>query len=294
MILKRLKAFLERTLFRGLSDEIVLKLYYRIFIGRKLNLKTPRGYNEKLQWLKLHDRNTEYCQLVDKYQAKKIAARMIGEEYIVPIIAGPWKCVEEIEIEKLPNQFVLKTSHDCGGIVICRDKKLFDWDKAKKKLKKCLKTNYYFVGREWPYKNISPCIFAEQYLDSSDESGLIDYKFMCFGGEPKVMFTVSERNTNMKVDFFNMDFQHLSIVRHYPNSTREITRPDCFEQMKKLARVLAKSYPHVRIDFYEHEGKIYFGEWTFYPGSGFEKFDSYDDDLLLGELISIGNFEESS
>lgn len=287
IILKNIKAYLEQSIFRVFRDETYLKLYYRFFIGRKLDLEHPKGYNEKLQWLKLHDRNPKYIQLVDKYQAKQIAAEMIGAQYITPVIAGPWKSVEEIESEKLPNKFVLKTSHDSGGVVICEDKQTFDWKKAKKKLKKALRYNYYYVGREWPYKNIDPCIFAEQYLESEDAGGLVDYKFMCFDGIPKLMFTVTERTSGIKVDFFDMDFNHLPIVRHYPNSVNQIKKPEHFELMKELARKLAKDFPHVRIDFYEIDGRIFFGEWTFYPGNGLEEFASYEEDLKIGEMITV-------
>lgn len=184
---------LEQNVFKVLSDETFLKLYYRFFIGRKLDLDHPRGYNEKLQWLKLHDRNPEYIRLVDKYMAKQAAAELIGNQYFPSVIAGPWKGVEEIDIERLPEKFVLKVSHDSGGVVICDDKRTFNWKAAKKKLKKALKYNYYYVGREWPYKNIVPCIFAEEYLECHDDGGLTDYKFMCFNGVPKLMFTVTER-----------------------------------------------------------------------------------------------------
>lgn len=287
IIIKNIKAYLEQSVFRVLNDETYLKLYYRFFIGRKLDLDYPKGYNEKLQWLKLHDRNPEYVQLVDKYKAKQIAAEIIGEQYIAPVIAGPWNSVEEIEIGDLPNKFVLKTSHDSGGVVICEDKQSFDWKKAKKKLKKALKYNYYYVGREWPYKNIVPCIFAEQYLECQDTGGLVDYKFMCFDGTPKLMFTVTERTSGIKVDFFDMDFKHLPIVRHYPNSVNEIKKPEHFELMKELSRKLAKDFPHVRIDFYEVGGRIFFGEWTFYPGNGLEEFSSYEEDLKIGEMITV-------
>lgn len=286
-ILKNIKAYLEQSFLRVFSDETYLKLYYRFFIGRKLDLNHPKGYNEKLQWLKLHDRNPEYIQLVDKYQAKQVAAEMIGEQYITPVIAGPWKGIEEIDINELPNKFVLKASHDSGGVVICEDKQTFDWKKAKKKLKKALKYNYYYVGREWPYKNIVPCIFAEQYLECRDAGGLVDYKFMCFDGVPKLMFTVTERTSSIKVDFFDMDFNHLPIVRHYPNSVDKIKKPEHFELMKELSRKLAKDFPHVRIDFYEVDGRIFFGEWTFYPGNGLEEFESYEEDLKIGKMITV-------
>ena len=287
IILKNIKAYLEQSIFRVFNDETYLKLYYRFFIGRKLDLDHPKGYNEKLQWLKLHDRNPEYIQMVDKYKAKQIAAEMIGEQYVIPVIAGPWRSVEEIDIKELPDKFVLKTSHDSGGVVICEDKQNFDWKKAKKKLKKALKYNYYYVGREWPYKDIVPCIFAEEYLECRSADGLVDYKYMCFDGIPKLMFTVTERTKGIKVDFFDMDFHHLPIVRHYPNSSNKIEKPEHFELMKQLSCKLAKNFPHVRIDFYEVNGRIFFGEWTFYPGNGLEEFSSYEEDLIIGEMITI-------
>ena len=286
-IVKKVKACLEQNVFKVLSDETFLKLYYRFFIGRKLDLDHPRGYNEKLQWLKLHDRNPEYIRLVDKYMAKQAAAELIGNQYIPSVIAGPWKGVEEIDIERLPEKFVLKVSHDSGGVVICDDKRTFNWKAAKKKLKKALKYNYYYVGREWPYKNIVPCIFAEEYLECHDDGGLADYKFMCFNGVPKLMFTVTERTRGIKVDFFDMNFNHLPIVRHYPNSEHRIEMPEHFGLMKELSQKLAKDFPHVRIDFYEVSGRIFFGEWTFYPGNGLEEFASYEDDLKMGELITV-------
>lgn len=287
VLLKKIKYFADYKVFRGLSDEAVLKFYYRIFIGRKLDLKNPKGYNEKLQWLKLHDRNEEYTRLVDKYQVKKIVADSIGEEYVVPVVAGPWKSVDEIEIDKLPKKFVLKANHDCGSTIICENKEIFNWKQAKKKLKKALKDNYYYMGREWPYKNVAPCIFAEEYLEHKDEGSLTDYKFLCFNGVPQAMFIVTERDRGLKVDFYDMNFNHLPIVRHYPNSQKKIDKPERFELMIELAQTLAQDFPHVRIDFYENEGKVYFGEYTFYPGGGLEEFASYEDDLYLGEMITV-------
>lgn len=287
ILVKKIKYFVDYKIFRWLSDKTVLKFYYRIFIGRKLDLEHPKGYNEKLQWLKLHDRNKEYTRLVDKYQVKQIVAEKIGKEYVVPVVAGPWKTVEEIEIDKLPDQFVLKASHDCGSTFICENKETFDWQQTKIKLKKALKANYYYMGREWPYKNVVPCIFAEQCLDIQHKGSLTDYKFLCFDGVPRIMFIVTERDKGLKVDFFDMDFRHLPIVRHYPNSQKEIGKPEHFDLMKELAAKLAQNIPHVRIDFYEIDGKVYFGEYTFYPGGGMEEFASYEDDLYLGKMITI-------
>ena len=285
--IKKIKAFLDYKVFWILSDETFLKFYYRIFIGRKLDLEHPKGYNEKLQWLKLHDRNEVYSSLVDKYQVKQIVGKIIGEEYVVPIVAGPWQSVDDIEFEKLPEKFVLKVSHDCGGVIICRNKNSFDWELSKKILKKKMKKNYFYMGREWPYKNVSPCIFAEEYLEIPMQGALTDYKFMCFDGIPRIMFTVTERDKGLKVDFFDMEFKHLPIIRKYPNNAKTIEKPESFELMKELSQKLAQNIPHVRIDLYEFNGRVYFGEYTFYPGGGFEKFASYEDDLKLGEMITV-------
>lgn len=291
-IIKGAKLFLDYYVFPILSDETFLKLYYRLLVGRKLDLENPKGYNEKLQWLKLHDRNPEYSRLVDKFGVKKIVADIIGEEHVVPLVGGPWQSVDDIDIDMLPKKFVLKLSHDCGGVIICRDKDNFEWEKAKKILKKKLKHNYFYRGREWPYKNVSPCIFAEKYIENNGQNALNDYKFMCFDSIPRIMFVVTERDVSLKVDFFDMDFKHLPFARKYPNSHKEISKPESFELMKELAQKLAQNIHHVRVDFYEVDGQIYFGEYTFYPGGGFERFDPYEYDLLLGEMLTIDNNQE--
>jgi len=284
-ILKAGKNAMDATVFRLLPDSVYLKLCYRIFIHRKLNLKAPEGYNAKLQWLKLHDRNPRYSVLADKFAAKQEAGKLIGREHVAGLLGGPWYHPDEIDINSLPQQFVLKVSHDCGSVFVCEDKSKFQWDEVRRKLKKSLKRNYFYKGREWPYKNIRPCIFAEQYLGSN----LTDYKFLCFDGEAKMMFTVSDRSSEMKVDFFDMDFQHLKIRRHYPISEDPVSidKPEQFEEMKKLAEKLSAGIPHVRIDFYICDGQVYFGEWTFYPGSGLEEFQNFEDDIWIGKFISI-------
>ena len=272
-----------------LPDRLFLKVLFRLRMGYKLNLKNPQTFSEKLQWLKLYNHKAEYTNMVDKYEAKKYVASIIGEEYIIPTI-GIWDSVDEIDFDKLPNQFVLKCTHDSGGIVICTDKSKLDVKKAKIKLKRGLNRNFYTQNREWPYKNIKPRIIGEQYM--VDESGyeLKDYKFFCFDGEPKAMFIATDRgvaNEETKFDFFDMEFQHLPFTNGHPNSNKEVHKPLGFEKMKQLASSLSRNIPHVRIDFYDINGKIYFGEITFFHWSGTMPFEPIEWDYKFGEWIKL-------
>lgn len=256
-------------------------------MNKKLNLNNPQTFNEKLQWLKLYDRNPKSTQLVDKYNVRYYIKETIGEEYLIPLL-GVWNSFEEIEKDKLPNQFVLKTTHDSGGVVICLDKETFDWDMAKQKLNKSLNKNYYNFSKEWPYKNVKPRIIAEKYM--VDESGyeLKDYKFFCFNGTPEIMFIASDRTTSTKFDFFDMNFNHLPVKQHYENnSDKDFDKPRSFENMITLSKHLSKNIPHVRVDFYDINGHIYFGELTFYIFSGFVDFTPEKYDLILGEYLQL-------
>lgn len=260
--------------YRILSDKAYLKLKFKASLGKKLNLKNPQTFNEKLQWLKLNDRKPEYTTMVDKYEGKKYVADIIGEEHIIPTL-GVWDKFDDIDFDSLPNEFVLKCTHDSGGLVIVKDKASFDKEAARKKINKCLKRNYYWHGREGPYKNVKPKIIAEEYM--VDESGyeLKDYKIFCFSGEPKVMFIATDRsnpNEETKFDFFDMDFKHLPFTNGHPNSNRPIQCPKSFEQMKELASKLSKGIPQVRVDFYDINGKIYFGELTLFHWGGNDAF----------------------
>ena len=275
----------SKGIFNCLSDKTYLKLMYRLRIGKKLNLDNPKTFNEKLQWLKLYDRKPEYTNLVDKYEVKKIVADKIGEEYIIPTL-GVWDKFDDIDFDKLPNQFVLKCTHDSGGLVICKDKSQFNVKSAKKRINKCLKRDYFKHGREWPYKNVKPRIIAEEYIGTD----LVDYKFLCNNGKVKNMFTCSGRGEGrLFVDFFDLNWNHLDFERHYPNSEIELKKPKKFEKMIELSEILSKELLFVRIDFYNIDGKIYFGEITFYPGSGFEEFTPDEWDLKLGEFLELNN-----
>lgn len=275
-----------------IPDTVYLKLVYRIHMHRELNIKNPKTFNEKLQWLKLHDRKEIYTTMVDKYLVKDYVENLIGKKYIIPTL-GVWSQFDAIDFDRLPNQFVLKCTHDSGGLVVCLDKTKFDKQKAKKKIEESLKTNYYRNCREWPYKNVIPRIIVEPYMKDDKLDELIDYKIMCFNGEPKMAFTCTERfNGELKVTFFDLDWNPLPFERHYPSSKKKISKPQHLDTMLCLAKKLSKDIPFVRVDFYEINNKVYFGELTFFPGSGFEEFTPNEYDLKLGEMITLEGSHE--
>lgn len=270
------------------TDEMYLRMLFRLKMGYKLNLKNPKTYSEKLMWLKLHDHNPEYTKLVDKYAVKKIVEQKIGSQYVIPTL-GVWNRLEDIEWEKLPNRFVLKTTHGGGntGVVICKDKSTFDREKAIEKLNRSIKQDIYKTLREWPYKNVPRRIIAEQFIEGENYD-LPDYKFFCFDGEVKALFIGTERGTgNVKFDYFDADFNHLDLIQQHPMSGRNIPKPVCFEKMKEVAAKLSQGIPHVRIDLYEVKGHIYFGEYTFYHHGGCVPFHPQKWDEIFGSWIQL-------
>lgn len=275
--------------FNWLPDEIYLKLIYRLAMGRFLDLDNPKTYTEKLQWLKLYDRNDVYTTMVDKHLVKEYVSSLIGEEYIIPTL-GIWENVDDIDFNELPNQFVLKCTHDSGGLIVCTDKNKLDIRKAKEKLKACLMKQYFWQGREWPYKNIKPMVIAEKYMEDRETEELRDYKFFVFNGVPKVLFIASERQneaTDTKFDFFDMDFNDLHIKNGHNNSQKIIKKPACFNEMKLLASKLSQGIPQLRVDFYEVNGKVYFGELTFFHHGGLVPFEPEIWDLKFGDWIEL-------
>ena len=271
------------------SDRFYLKCFYRSFFDKKLNLDPPTTFNEKLQWLKLHDRHPVYMDMVDKYTAKEFVAQRIGQEHIIKTY-GVWDRFEDIDFDQLPDRFVLKCTHDSAGYVICRDKSAFDFEKARKKITKCLNTNFFYVGREWPYKNLKPRVLAEEYMEDHTLHELRDYKFFTFDGVPKVMHLVSNRqNTQEETygDFFDMDYQHLDFTMGHPNAPKPPQKPANFEKMKEFARILAEGTTHLRVDFYEVDGQLYFGELTFYQDSGIARILPEKWDRTLGDWIRL-------
>ena len=272
-----------------MSDELYLKCHYRIRTGKKLNLKNPQRFNEKLQWLKLHDHNPLYTTMVDKYEVKGYVTSRIGEKYVIPCL-GVWDHFEVIDFHTLPDQFVLKCTHDSGGLIICTDKASFDVEQARRKINKSLHRDYYKYSREWPYKNVKPRIIVEQYMVDTETNELRDYKFFCFNGTPKLLFVASERQKKgeeTKFDFFDMDFQHLPIKNGHPNAEHAPEKPKGFEEMKKLAKILSEGIPMVRVDFYEVDGRVFFGEMTFSHWSGTMPFEPDEWDYTLGSWISL-------
>lgn len=271
-------------------DRIHLSLMYRAHLGKRLNLSNPQTYNEKLQWLKLYDRKHEYTQMADKYAAKQWVACAIGGQYVIPAL-GKWKSANEINLQELPNQFVLKTNHDSGGVVICRDKNSFDFEKAKKFLSKHLKSSYFPYGREWPYKNIEPCVFAEEYLPSElGGSDVPDFKILCFDGSPKYIELHQNRSTRHTQDWYDAAWNLLDINQDYAVCTgKEYPKPVLLDKMLELSSKLSCGIPHLRVDWFVSNGRLYLGELTFFDGSGFVGFNSYKDDLMLGECIRLPN-----
>lgn len=274
----------HRGWFHWMNDELYLKIAYRIKMGEKLHLNPPVTFNEKLQWLKLHDRKPEYTTMVDKYEAKKWVAERIGEEYIIPTL-GVWNHFDEIDFDKLPNQFVLKCTHDSGGLVICRDKEKLDKKAARKKLENCLKHNFFWGQREWPYKNVKPRILAEEMVDMNP----VDYKWICLKGEPKVLCMCMDRQKgDLTFNYYDMNFNLLPFEWVHPNiKTGVVKRPENFDEMKKLAQKLSKGIPEVRVDFYDINGQVYFGELTFYHQSGFAHIHPHEWETELGNWITL-------
>ena len=270
-----------------LPEKTFLKWKFRLIMGYKLNLKNPQTFSEKLQWLKLYNRRPEYTKMVDKVSAKDYVASIIGERYIIPTL-GIWNSVEEIEWEKLPNQFVVKSTGDSGGVVVCKDKKMFDKQTAIKKLKKLGERSYYKYNKEYPYKDVPHRYIAEEYM--VDESGdeLKDYKFFCFDGKPQFLFVATGRQKNdTRFDFYDTDFNHIPVINGHPNSDVFPTKPQNFTEMLEVARKLSQGIPHVRIDLYNIKGKVLFGEMTFFHWSGMMPFEPIEWDYIFGEYLKL-------
>lgn len=275
-------------IFKLIPDKTYLKIKYRLILGKKLNLKTPRGFNEKLQWLKLYNRKPCYTSMVDKYEVRKYIAEKIGEEYLIPLL-GVYDSFEDIDFQALPEKFVLKPNHTSGDIFICKDKSMIDYSKLKKEINNWLKKNYFWNHREWPYKDIKPSIICEKYMVDESGTELKDYKFMCFNGEVKCSFVCLNRSssTGLNVDFYDIDWNPMPFERHYSRSNTALPKPKTYEKMIQIAETLSKEIPFVRVDFYEVNGRLYFGELTFYPGSGYEEFKPESYDNLLGSWIEL-------
>ena len=268
------------------DDATFLKMKWKICMDYPLNLDNPMTYNEKLQWLKLYDRKPEYIKMVDKYEAKKYVSNIIGEEFIIPTLAV-YDTVDAIDFENLPDQFVLKCTHDSGGVVICEDKKNFDIDSAITKLRKRYNNNWFLFYREWPYKNIKPRVIAEQYITTKNND-LRDYKFYCFNGVVKAIMVAEGRFSESKsFSYFDHSWNKLDFTWGAPKPKSYPAKPTHFSEMLEIAAELSKDIPHVRVDLYNVDGKIYFGELTFYDGSGMQAFEPRQWDYKFGDYIDL-------
>lgn len=281
-----------RGKYDKLPDREYLEKKFYAMLGYSLDLTNPQTFNEKLQWLKLYDRKPDYTMMVDKYKVREYIKEKLGEEYLIPLL-GVWDNAEDINFDKLPNRFVLKCNHNSGlGMYICKDKSKLTEKQIKvirKNLTKGLQQDYYLTGREWPYKDVPRKIIAEKYME--DETGqLRDYKFYCFNGEPKIIMINSDREIEKtKADYFDMDFNWIDLKWGYEHALVKPSKPINFEKMKEIAGVLSKNIPELRVDFYEVNNKIYFGELTFFDGSGFDKIEPKEWDKKIGDWIDYTN-----
>lgn len=274
-------------LYNNTSDEEYLKKIYRFRMKKDLNLSKPTTFNEKLQWLKIYNRDPLYTTMVDKYAVKKFVADKIGKKYIIPTL-GVWNKVEDIDFERLPLQFVLKCTHDSGGIVICKDKSVLNYNEAKKKLKKSLATNFFLKWREWPYKDVKHRIIAEKFMEDTNANELVDYKVLCFHGEPKLIEVHKGRfEGHHTQDVYDINWNKTDITQfNLPMTDEELPKPIFLEEMLHLSKILSKDLIHIRVDWYFVKGQLYFGELTFFDGSGFNLFCGNADELL-GSWIKL-------
>lgn len=271
-----------------LPDKIYIKKLYKLRTGKELNLKNPKTFNEKQNWLKLYDRRPEYTVMVDKYKAREYIAEKIGEEYLVPLL-GVWDSPDEIDFDSLPDEFVLKCNHD-NGVIICRDKSKLDIEKTKKELASRLKRDYYKKLREWPYKNVPRKIICEKFMINHDNSTLVEYKLFCFSGEVRYVLVVADRASNKPttMDTYSVSWVHTDLVNgNTPLAGNVFEKPDCFAQLCSIAKKLSDGIPFVRVDFNIWNNKIYFGELTLSDSGGFEKYHPEEWDYKLGSLIEL-------
>lgn len=300
--------------YNWMPDAAYLKLAYRVKLGMELDIENPSNYNEKLQWLKLHDRNPVYIQMADKYEMREYVSQRIGPEHVVPLIGGPWNRFDEIDFDSLPNQFVLKCTHDSGGMIVCKDKSKLNIAETRKKIESCLRHNYFWIGREWPYKHVKPRIIAEQYITEEkatdvsvnneeaitvqklqQKHGLLDYKFMCFDGQVKALFldigVIGEGNAHASVYYRNIydtSFNLLPVKETRANYPLSIIPPKNFVEMIRIAERLSKGFPHLRVDLYNIDGHVYVGELTFFHGSGLtNEFIPSEWNQVFGDWIKL-------
>ncbi|HHX70321.1 MAG TPA: glycosyl transferase [Gallicola sp.] len=279
---------LNFKLFRLIPDKTYLKIKYRLIMKKKLNLRNPQTFNEKLQWLKIYDRKPNYKYLVDKYKVREHIKNTIGEKYLIPLL-GVYDNFEEIDFKSLPDKFVLKPNHTSGNVFICKDKSQIDFIKLKREIRKWLRREYFWFHREWPYKNIKPKIICEKFIVDESGEGLKDYKIMCFNGEPKIIQVISERTEGKYyINHYDVSWNSIEISRksHKENPIK-IPKPVELEEMIRISKILSKNTSFVRIDLYRTDYGVFFGEITFFPVSGYMDFENDKYDYILGNWIEL-------
>jgi len=298
-ILKNPSIIFTSIASRGWLDFIPTKTYlsmlYRICMKKKCDFKNPRTYNEKLQWLKLYDHNEKYFTLVDKYEVKAYIKEKLGEKYLIPTL-GIYNSFDEIDFEKLPNEFVIKCTHDSGSVIVCKDKEKFDINGAKKKINKAMRRKYYSTYREWPYKNVKHRIIVEKFMKDGLNDDLRDYKVLCFNGKPTVIEVHDDRfnkERGLSLTYYDTEWNRLDIS-DYGVKTSETNhkKPELLSDMLSLSEKLAKNIINVRIDWYVINGALYFGEITLYDGSGMNMYDAAETDLQLGNMLDISELRD--
>ena len=292
-LLKWFERFARRNLIDFIPDKFYLKLQYRLIFDKKLDFKKTETFNEKLQWLKLYNKNPAHTVMADKYLVKEYVSEKIGDQYVAKLL-GVWDRIDEIDLTQLPDKFVLKTTHDCGGVVVCKDKAVLNLEKAKLFLHKHMKRKYFYHCREWPYKNIKPRIIAEEFLEDADNEVLPVYKILCFNGVPKIIQTIqNDKTPNETIDYFDTNWNILDLRQNYPNSAKPLSRPPRLDEMLAISEQLAKGTSFIRVDLYSANGNIYFSEFTFFSDAGFAPFYPNDWDKTLGDWITLPNCDQS-
>lgn len=282
--------------YNSLSDKEFLLRVYPLIMDKPFNLENPHTFNEKLQWLKLYDHRPEYTMMVDKYKVRQYIADNFGREYLIPLL-GVWDSPDEIDFSMLPEQFVLKCNHNSGlGMYICKDKSKLNINKVRKELKKGLKENYYLKCREWPYKEVERKIICEQYMTDQNCNDIIDYKIHNFNGKPQFVLVCSKRfsKEGLHEDFYTPDWSRMNVKRHNIPTTLGIAKPHNLDMMLEMSQRISHNYPFIRTDFYEINGKLYFGEITLYPASGWSKFDPEEYDMIFGNMLTLPEITQLS
>lgn len=279
-----------------LPDKEYVQMMYPLIMKKQINLENPKTFNEKIQWLKLYDHRPEYTMLVDKYKVREYIAENFGEQYLIPLL-GEWDDPEEIDFAVLPEKFVLKCNHNSGlGMCICRDKSKLNIEKVRIELRKGLKEDFYLKGREWPYKNVPRKILCEKYMTDRDKTELVDYKVHNFNGIPQFILVCSNRfsEDGLHEDFYTIDWEKMPVKRPEAPTTEEIKKPLNLQRMLEISKQISAGYPFMRTDFYEINGKLYFGEITLYPASGWDEFEPDEYDMIFGNMLTLPEITQLS